>query len=66
MKARKRPFLIHIEPKHLLVLNMTGRYCPACDLIILHQDVDVPLYFGSYGNTSKAMQCRGRNRRKWR
>ncbi|MBN1963586.1 MAG: hypothetical protein JW910_02995 [Anaerolineae bacterium] len=39
MKQRKRPFLIHIDPQVLLTLNMTGRYCPACDLIILHQDV---------------------------
>jgi len=38
-KARKKPFLIHIDPMTLLALNMTGRYCPDCDLIILHQDV---------------------------
>ncbi len=37
-KARKKPFLVHVDPLVLLVLNMTGRYCPACDLIILHQD----------------------------
>lgn len=39
MKARKKPFLIHIDPKELVMLNMTGRYCPDCDLIIVHQDV---------------------------
>ena len=39
MKQRKRPFLIHIDPHVLLTLNMTTRYCPACDLIIMHQDV---------------------------
>lgn len=38
-KARKKVFVIHIEPQQLLNLNMTGRYCPACDLIILHKDV---------------------------
>lgn len=38
-KIRKRPFLVHIEPQVLLLLNMSGRYCPDCDLIILHQDV---------------------------
>jgi uncharacterized C2H2 Zn-finger protein len=38
-KARKKIFVIHIEPGQLLNLNMTGRYCPACDLMILHQDV---------------------------
>jgi hypothetical protein len=37
-KARKNPFLVHVDPQVLLVLNMTGRYCPACQLIILHQD----------------------------
>ena len=37
-KARKRPFLIHIDPQQLVILNMTGKYCPKCDLLILHQD----------------------------
>jgi hypothetical protein len=37
-KARKHPFLIHIDPQQLVVLNMTGKYCPKCDLLILHQD----------------------------
>lgn len=35
---RKFPFAIHIDPMTLLTLNMSGPYCPACDLIILHQD----------------------------
>jgi hypothetical protein len=39
MKARKKPFVIHVDPHVLLNLNMTGRYCPACDLMILHKDV---------------------------
>jgi hypothetical protein len=38
-KARKKVFVINVEPRQLLNLNMTGRYCPACDLMILHQDV---------------------------
>jgi hypothetical protein len=38
-KARKKPFLIHIDPMELMLLNMTGRYCETCDLIILHKDV---------------------------
>ena len=38
-KVRKKPYLIHIDPKQLLVLNVSGRYCPDCDLLILHQDV---------------------------
>ena len=38
-KVRKKPFLIHIDPDVLLLLNMRGRYCPACDVLILHQNV---------------------------
>jgi hypothetical protein len=38
-KIRKKPFLIHIDPQVLMILNMRGRYCTACDLVILHQDV---------------------------
>ena len=37
-KARKHPFFIHIYPSQPFILNMTGRYCPACDLLILHRD----------------------------
>lgn len=39
MRARKKPFLVHVDPMHPVTLNMTGRYCPHCDLVILHQDV---------------------------
>jgi len=38
MKTRKHPFFIHIDPDQPLILNMTGKYCPKCDLLILHQD----------------------------
>jgi hypothetical protein len=37
-KIRKFPFVIHIEPQVLMTLNMSGPYCPKCDLIILHKD----------------------------
>lgn len=37
-KIRKHPFGIHIDPDVLMTLNMTGPYCPNCDLIILHKD----------------------------
>lgn len=30
--------VIHIEPRGLLSLNKTCRYCPHCDLLIAHQD----------------------------
>jgi hypothetical protein len=36
-KQRKTPILIHIVPKHLIVLNYTCRYCPDCDLLIAHK-----------------------------
>lgn len=38
MRVRKHPFFIHIDPQQPVVLNMTGRYCTNCDLLILHQD----------------------------
>ena len=37
-KARKHPFFIHINPHQPFVLNMTGKFCSYCDLLILHQD----------------------------
>jgi len=37
-KLRKHPFLVLIFPAFPTVLNMTGPYCPTCDLLILHQD----------------------------
>jgi hypothetical protein len=38
-KVRKKIFVVHIEPGQLANLNMSGRYCPDCDLMILHQDI---------------------------
>ena len=38
MSVRKYPFFIHIDPQQPVVLNMTGKYCSHCDLLILHQD----------------------------
>ncbi len=35
---RKLPLVIHVEPRHLLALNMTCRFCERCDLLIAHQD----------------------------
>ena len=37
-KVRKHPFFIHVDPEQPIVLNMSGKYCPDCDLLILHQD----------------------------
>jgi hypothetical protein len=37
-KIRKLPFFIHVDPMVPVILNKTHRYCPDCDLIILHRD----------------------------
>jgi hypothetical protein len=37
-RQRKLPLLIHVDPLHLIALNCTCRYCPDCDLLIVHQD----------------------------
>ena len=34
---RKLSFLIHVDPAHLIALNYTCRYCPACDLLVGHK-----------------------------
>jgi hypothetical protein len=38
MRNRKHPFFIHIDPQQPVILNMTGKCCSDCDLLILHQD----------------------------
>lgn len=38
-RVRKVPLVIHIDPRLLLALNKTCRFCPLCDLLIVHQDV---------------------------
>jgi len=37
-KLHKLPFFVHVDPNYPLALNLSHRYCPACDLIILHRD----------------------------
>jgi hypothetical protein len=37
-RQRKIPVVIHVDPLHPIALNKTGRYCPGCDLLIVHQD----------------------------
>ena len=36
-RIRKFPLVIHIDPKQLLTLNKTCRYCVECDLIIVRK-----------------------------
>lgn len=38
MNPRKFALLIHIEGDDLTILGKTCRYCPACELIIAHQN----------------------------
>lgn len=38
MRQRKLPLVIHLEPQNLLSLNKTCRYCPHCDLLIVHRN----------------------------
>ncbi|MFQ5854669.1 MAG: hypothetical protein ACE5LU_03355 [Anaerolineae bacterium] len=38
MKQRKLPLFIHVDPANPIVLNKTCRYCPDCDLLLVHQD----------------------------
>ena len=35
---RKLPLLIHVDPKNLIALNYTNRYCDRCDMLIGHKD----------------------------
>jgi hypothetical protein len=37
-KQRKLPLFIHVDPLNPVVLGKTCRYCPDCDLLIVHQD----------------------------
>ncbi|RLC70155.1 MAG: hypothetical protein DRI52_07620 [Chloroflexi bacterium] len=37
-KLRKVPLFIHVDPMNPVVLGKTCRYCPDCDLLIVHQD----------------------------
>ncbi len=34
---RKLPLLIHVDPKNLIALNYTNRYCNRCDMLIGHK-----------------------------
>ena len=37
-KQRKVPLVIHVDPRNPVSINKTCRFCPACDLLIAHQD----------------------------
>lgn len=37
-KQRKLPLAIHVTDWGMVILNKACRFCPACDLLIAHQD----------------------------
>jgi hypothetical protein len=37
-RQRKLPLVIHIDDWGLLVLNKECRFCPTCELVVVHQD----------------------------
>ncbi len=49
-KLRRFPLVIHIEPRQLLLLNITCRYCPRCDLIIAKKSKLESLMVASFEN----------------
>ena len=34
---RKLPLIVHVDPKNLVLLNYTSRYCQKCDMLIGHK-----------------------------
>ena len=38
MSIRKVPLFIHVQPHYPTTINKHCRYCPKCDLLIVHQD----------------------------
>ena len=39
MKDRKNPLLVSLGPTALMIFNISGKYCPDCDLLVVHQDI---------------------------
>ena len=37
-RQKKLPLVIHVDKSGLISLNKTCRFCPACDLLVAHQD----------------------------
>ena len=51
-RLRKFPLLIHVERIDLITLGMTTRFCPKCDVVIVHQDkleAELANHFGKNG-----------------
>src|SRR5690349_20984732 len=52
MHQRKLPLIIHVDPAYTVCLNKTCRYCPACDLLIAHQN-DVEHFLAAFFTVQK-------------
>ena len=37
-RQRKFALFIHVDPRHLIALGKTCRFCPKCEWLIVHQD----------------------------
>jgi hypothetical protein len=37
-RQRKLPLVVHVDPQQLISINYTCRFCPQCNLLIVHQD----------------------------
>jgi hypothetical protein len=48
MRQRKLPLLIHVAPMQPVAINKICKYCPACDLLIAHQDEVEDLLVGVF------------------
>ena len=36
--VRKVPLFIHVQPTYPTMINKSCRYCPQCEILIVHQD----------------------------
>ena len=51
-RVRKLPLVIHIDQGGMMALNKTCKYCPACDLLIAHQD-EIEGFLAAYFSQAK-------------
>ena len=55
-RQRKLPLVIHFwEPPQLLSLNETCQFCPACDLLIAHEDELVAFFAAFFADSRPAV-----------
>jgi len=49
---RKLPLVIHVDPKHLIALNYTHRYCRNCDTLLGHKHEIEQLLFDLFSQNN--------------